>query len=84
MRRRLRVHVLRADGTPAANQTFGITMLGDETTDAAGWLTLDPAPPWEFHVHIPGGTSDSPREHVGPVRMPLDRKSAELEMRLPR
>lgn len=85
-RRRLVVRVLRADGSPAADATFGITLVGDVQTDGKGLLVLDPAPPWEFSLHpatadVFAGRQKS-RRLGGPVRMPLDQREATLEVRL--
>ncbi|HEX6812638.1 MAG TPA: hypothetical protein VF384_13510 [Planctomycetota bacterium] len=85
-RRRLVVRVLRADGSPAADQTFGITMLGDVRTDGKGVLVLDPAPPWELSLHPATADVMAGRQKArrlgGPVRMPLDRREATVEVRL--
>lgn len=85
--RRLRLHVLRADGTPAASEVFGVTGFGtDFRADADGVVVLDPAPPWEFRLHtsteaaVRGGERSVARSD--PVRMPLDRKFVTLEVRL--
>ena len=69
-------------------------------TDAEGWLVLDPAPPWPCTLVYYEGWLDPAeveqmaqqdvtararlRRTAGPLPMPLDRLSADLELRLPR
>lgn len=69
-------------------------------TDAEGWLLLDPSPPWPCTLAYYEGWLDSAameqlaqrddtararlRRELGPVPMPLDRPTAEIEVRLPR
>ena len=101
VRRPLRLHIRRPDGTSAAQLPCGIIGLGGEfTTDADGWLALDPAPTWQFAVrYYAGGLTNAAvqklaeqdpdvwerlRVDMGPVRMPLDRRQADLELRMPR
>lgn len=101
VRRRVRIHVLDADGAPVRNRDFQVTGFGSSlATDAEGWLLVDPAPPWPCTLTYYEGWLDSAameqlaqhdatvwarlRRELGPVPMPLDRLTAEIEVRLPR
>ena len=89
-RRRLRIRVLHADGTAMVGKTFGVSgPVGGEDvgkTDAQGWLLLDPAPPYEFKIYTRFDDGQAVRVVCWstPLRMPLDRKYAELEARFDR
>jgi hypothetical protein len=78
-RRRLVLRVLGSDGTtPLASAQVRLVETAsrefvDRSTDAQGRLVLDPAPSGEFRVMSAELQSD-------PIRMPVDRKEAELDV----
>jgi RNA polymerase sigma-70 factor (ECF subfamily) len=101
VRRKVRIHVLDADGAPVPKRAFQIVGFSRTfETDAEGWFLLDPAPPWPCRLTYYEGWLDRAaverlakedatawtrlRRTAEPLPMPLDRLSADLELRLPR
>lgn len=101
VRRKVRIHVLDADGAPVRNRGFQIVGFSRTfATDAEGWFVFEPAPPWPCTLVYYDGWLDSAaveqlakqdatararlRRTAGPLPMPIDRPSADLELRLPR
>ncbi|MFO0981531.1 MAG: carboxypeptidase-like regulatory domain-containing protein [Planctomycetota bacterium] len=78
-RQRLRLHVLAADGRPLKNTACEVETGRHgthTTTDADGWLVLDPAPGAPVRVLVDGhGTSEL-------VTMPDDRSEADIEVKV--
>ncbi len=80
---RLRVRVLDSRGEPVAKRRCSIEDYGRHRTDAAGWITLDPAPLEPFLLRVqpappPGGWPDvwsaaqATPIVLGPVAVPLE------------
>ena len=82
-RRKLRVRVLDAAGKPVAKKTFEVEApkpwyVDDVTTDADGWLTIDPAPDGAVQL------SCAPKIKLPPVRVPAGMLKGAVTVKMPK
>ena len=83
VRRRLKIRVLTADGKePVAGlvcHVAGASIMTQRTTDAEGWIVLDPAPSGKIRVDARKGRRFI---KLGSFAVPTDKKEAVVELRL--